>query len=55
MAADFSAERLAVFRLSDRPELRRPAFSAEFAAAVPEFRRHDPTGALYSASSALDR
>ena len=53
--AAFTAERLAVFPLSQRPELRGQAFSAEFAAAVPEFMRHDPTAALYYADRALDR
>jgi GNAT superfamily N-acetyltransferase len=51
----FPPERLAVFPLSQRPELRGQAFSAEFAAAVPEFMRHDPTGALYYEDRALDR
>lgn len=53
--ARFPADRLAVFSLSNRPELRGQAFSAEFAAAVPEFMRHDPTAALYYADRALDR
>jgi GNAT superfamily N-acetyltransferase len=48
-------ERLAVFTLADRPELRGQAFSAEFAAAVPEFMRHDPTAALYYGREHLDR
>ncbi len=55
MAARFPAERLAVATLSERPELRAQLFSAEFAAAVPEFLRHDPTAALYYGSKALDR
>src|SRR5260370_17111953 len=55
MAAGFSAERLAIFSLSQRPELRGQAFSAEFAAAVPEFMRQDPVAALYYADRALDR
>jgi GNAT superfamily N-acetyltransferase len=55
MTERFPAERLAVFPLSQRPELRGQAFSAEFGAAVPEFMRHDPTGALYYADRALDR
>ncbi|HEX6440840.1 MAG TPA: hypothetical protein VF007_01550 [Stellaceae bacterium] len=41
--------------MSERPELRGQAFSAEFAAAVPEFMRHDPAAALYYADAALDR
>ena len=48
-------ERLVICTLAERPELRAPAFSAEFAAAVPEFMRHDPTGALFYGSRALDR
>src|SRR5260221_5502848 len=53
--AGFPAERLAGFTLRERPELRGQAFSAEFAAAVPEFMRHDPVAALYYADRALDR
>jgi GNAT superfamily N-acetyltransferase len=53
--ASFPAERLAVFTLRERPELRGQAFSAEFAAAVPDFMRHDPVAALYYADRALDR
>lgn len=52
---NFASERLAVCTLSERPELRGRAFSAEFAAAVPEFMRHDPAAALYYADPALDR
>ena len=55
MAERFRADRLAVATLAERPELRAQAFSAEFAAAVPEFLRHDPTAALYYADAALDR
>lgn len=55
MAAGISDERLAVLTLGERPELRGQAFSAEFAAAVPEFMRHDPAAALYYADRALDR
>ena len=55
MMASLPAERLAVFTLKERPELRAQAFSAEFAAAVPEFMRHDPVAALYYADRALDR
>src|SRR5260221_2140005 len=51
----FPAERLAVATLAERPELRAQLFSAEFAAAVPEFLRHDPTASLYYADGALDR
>jgi len=55
VAASFPAEQLAVATLAERPELRPQLFSAGFAAAVPEFLRHDPTAALYYADSALDR
>jgi GNAT superfamily N-acetyltransferase len=55
MTAGFPAERLAVFPLRERPELRGQAFSAEFRAAVPEFMLHDPTAGLYYADPALDR
>src|SRR6266852_1250404 len=51
----FPAERLAVATLAERPELRAQLFSAEFAAAVPEFLHHDPTASLYYADGALDR
>ena len=51
----FPPGRLAVSTLSERPELRAQVFSAEFAAAWPEFMRHDPTAWLYYADSALDR
>ncbi len=51
----FPAERLAVSTLTERPELRAQLFSAEFAAAVPEFLHHDPTAELYYADGALDR
>ncbi|MGE5268479.1 MAG: hypothetical protein ACM3JG_02280 [Thiohalocapsa sp.] len=49
------AERLAVATLGERPELRAQVFSAEFAAAVPEFLRHDPAAELYYADRAIDR
>ena len=48
------AERLVVATLAERPELRGQAFSAEFAAAVPEFMRHDPTALLYYGAGHLD-
>lgn len=51
----FPPEHLAVATLAERPELREQLFSAEFAAAVPEFLRHDPASELYYADSALDR
>lgn len=46
---------LSVFTLAQRPELRGQLFSAEFAAALPEFMRHDPTAELYYARGNLDR
>lgn len=46
---------LAICTLAQRPELRGRLFSAEFAAAVPEFMRHDPTAELYYGSGHLDR
>ena len=46
MTADKFTERLVVCTLAERPELKPQLFSAEFAAAVPEFLRHDGTGAL---------
>jgi GNAT superfamily N-acetyltransferase len=51
----FEAERLTVATLGERPDLRAQVFSAEFAAAVPEFMRHDPVAELYYADRALDR
>ena len=51
----FPAERIAVSTLAERPELRAQLFSAEFAAALPEFMRHDPHAALYFGTKALDR
>jgi GNAT superfamily N-acetyltransferase len=55
MPARFPPERLAVATLRERPALRAALFSREFAAAVPEFLRHDTTAALYYADRALDR
>lgn len=46
MTADL-AKRLIICTLAERPELTGQLFSAEFAAAVPEFLRQDPTGGLY--------
>jgi GNAT superfamily N-acetyltransferase len=51
----FSADRLTVATLAERPELRARAFSAEFDAAWPEFMRHDETAMLYYGADALDR
>ena len=55
MKTNLPAQRLLVATLAERPELRAQLFSAEFAAAVPEFLRHDPTASLYYADDALDR
>jgi GNAT superfamily N-acetyltransferase len=55
MTERFPEERLAVFTLAERPDFRAQLFSAEFAAAVPEFLRHDPTAALYYDRRNLDR
>lgn len=46
---------LDIVTLAQRPELRDQLFSAEFAAAVPEFMRHDPTAALFYGRGNLDR
>jgi GNAT superfamily N-acetyltransferase len=46
---------LEIFTLGERPDLRRSIFSADFAAAVPEFMRHDPTASLYYGRRTLDR
>src|ERR1051326_6743994 len=51
----FPPERLAISTLAERPELRAPAFSAEFDSSWPEFMRHDPTASLYYGTEALDR
>lgn len=50
-----AADRLVVFTLAERPDLRVQLFSAEFAVAVPEFLRHDPTAALFYDDGNLDR
>ena len=50
-----SPPRLDIFTLKERPELRAQIFSADFAAAVPEFMRHDPTASLYYGRGYLDR
>src|SRR5258708_22280391 len=55
MTERFPEERLAVFTLAERPDFRAQLFSAEFAAAVPEFLRHDLTAALYYGRRNLDR
>jgi len=49
------ADRLAVFTLAERSDLRAQLFSAEFQGGLPEFMRHDPAAALYYADANLDR
>jgi GNAT superfamily N-acetyltransferase len=55
MTARFPEERLAVFTLAERPDLRAQLFSAEFQSGLPEFMRHDPAAALYFNDGNLDR
>ena len=55
MTARFPEQRLAVFTLAERPDLRAQLFSAEFQSGLPEFMRHDPAAALYFNDGNLDR
>jgi GNAT superfamily N-acetyltransferase len=55
MTERFPADRLAVFTLTDRPDLRAQLFSAEFQGGLPEFMRHDPAAALYYRDGNFDR
>src|SRR5437763_7680019 len=55
MTARFPEERLAVFTLAERPDLRAQLFSAEIQSGLPEFMRHDPAAALYFNDGNLDR
>ena len=55
MNARFPEERLAVFTLTERPDLRAQLFSAEIQSGLPEFMRHDRTAALYYSDGNLDR
>ena len=55
MTARFPEERLAVFTLTERPDLRAQLFSAEIQSGLPEFMRHDPAAALYFNDGNLDR
>jgi GNAT superfamily N-acetyltransferase len=48
------AERLGIATLAERPDLRGKIFGPEIQSAVPEFMRHDPTGALYYGARELD-
>ena len=54
MAGAF-AERLVVATLAERSDLRGKVFEPSIQSALPEFMRHDPTGALYYGATALDR
>ena len=49
------AERLIVATFAERPDLLAKVFEPEIQSAVPEFMRHDPTGALYYGDSQLGR
>ena len=55
MNACFPEDRLAVFTLTERPDLRAQLFSAEFQSGLPEFMRHDPAAALYYGDGNFDR
>ena len=49
------AERLVVATFAERPDLLAKVFEPEIQSAVPEFMRHDPTGALYYGDGHLNR
>jgi GNAT superfamily N-acetyltransferase len=49
------AERLLVTTFAKRPDLLARVFEPEIQSAVPEFMRHDPTGALYYGAGNLER
>jgi GNAT superfamily N-acetyltransferase len=49
------AERLVVATFAERPDLLDKVFGPEIQSAVPEFMRHDRTGALYYGDAALRR
>jgi GNAT superfamily N-acetyltransferase len=55
MTAQFPEERLAIFTVAERPDLRAQLFSAEFQSGLPEFMRHDPTAGLYYNDGNFDR
>ncbi len=55
MNVRFLEERLAVFTLTERPDLRAQLFSAEIQSGLPEFMRHDRTAALYYSDGNFDR
>jgi hypothetical protein len=49
------AEGLVVTTFAERPDLLPKVFEPEIQAAVPEFMRHDPAGALYYGDGNLER
>jgi GNAT superfamily N-acetyltransferase len=49
------AESLVVTTFAERPDLLAKVFEPEIQSAVPEFMRHDPTGAFYYADGNLER
>jgi hypothetical protein len=51
---DTYAGRLVVATFSERPDLLGRVFNPEIQAAVPEFMRHDPVGALYYGDGVLE-
>jgi GNAT superfamily N-acetyltransferase len=48
------AERLQVRTFTERPDLLAKVFEQEIQSSVPEFMRHDPTGALYYGDGNLE-
>lgn len=48
------AEKLVVATFAERPDLLPKVFEREIQSAVPEFMRHDPTGALYYGDGNLE-
>ena len=49
------ADSLVVTTFAERPDLLAKVFEPEIQSAMPEFMRHDPTGALYYGDGNLDR
>src|SRR5262249_52640252 len=49
------ATEIVIATFSQRPDLLDKVFGPEIQSAVPEFRRHDPPGALHSGNGQLDR
>src|SRR5260370_816970 len=54
MTTRFPEERLAVFTLAERSDLRAQLFSAEFQSGLPEFMRHNPVAGVYFSDCKLD-